>query len=991
MPVYLDELNEFQLKAVQAPRKPILVLAGPGTGKTRTLASRVAYQISKFQIPPERIVALTFSNKAAGEMQERLSRYIEAGAVNIRLSTIHSFCLMVLRKNFLSAGLDKNFSVADDHYQNRLLLKIARSVSFRFEEKKLSGIKLGFSNHIFNNNPLPVFSARIYDRYLAELNEHKLIDYDQILIKTKELFQNHPEILKQYQYLYEAVLVDEFQDTDGVQYEIIRLLAEKHRNIFVVADDDQSIYGWRGASPENIRKYMDDFKIEEPVILKRNYRNSARIINSALPLIAGTDRIDSAKEVFSESAVDGELMAHFFPDEAQEQEFVLSRLQSWLKQGTGLSEIAVLYPRHAIGDQLINTLIRNKIPFQQAVGKNLRENPQVQKILLYLRLVKDPSDQLILEDLVETELGQEIYILIQRRQKDKNISFKLAVNETAGDERLSLAARQKLAAFIGNLANLINLKTFFNFPRLVREIIAARRDLQSFYLQQNYQQLENLNISRVRLDQKHIQKIWVYHPDEHLAFFGTRLLAHLFPKEKIHIFKTDQREFLDARDIIFQLDKWDIHDIPSKIIAVWQLTNTRRVSSLSALFRWLQYHLVPENNHMFSDYVVFDLETTGRDTSRCGIVEIAAVQVRNGEIAATFSSLVNPGMPVESEAEAVHHISATDLAGAPGLDEVWPKFRKFVGEAVLIAHNGYQFDFKIIDRIALERNEAKIGKSRYDTLYLARNLFPDEKNSIDALAERFKLDTGTRHRALDDVQVLVNIFIKLRKIQQQREQLTAGEEFTEIVSLANLLFRQSSGIEDQVLIRAGLPKLLSPYSRVCKDYIREFELDAKEVRANLELQLTRSLEPDLSQDAGREFFESLLSVAEEFKTQPIDTAIAEFISYVSLIHPSDQLKYIDALSLLTFHAAKGLEFEKVVIMGMEDKQIPNFFTYQTDESDSRTTSQKMDEQLRLLYVAMTRARSEIVFTVVKNRDGREQKSSPFFQYIKDHLDVLQHG
>jgi len=991
MPHYLDDLNDYQRKAVQAPRKPVLVLAGPGTGKTRTLASRAAWQITKFQVPPDRIVALTFSNKAAGEMQERLNRYIEAEAGNIRVSTIHSFCLMVLRKNFRSAGLDKNFAVADDHYQSRLILNIARAVSFRFEEKKISGIKLSFSNHIFNNKPLPVFSARIYDRYLAGLAEHKLIDYDQILIKTVELFRNHPEILKQYQYLYEAVLVDEFQDTDRVQYEIVRMLAEKHRNIFVVADDDQSIYGWRGANPENIRKYIDDFKIDEPIILKRNYRNSARIINSALPLISGTERIDQAKEIFPESGADGELMAHFFPDEEREQVFILSKIQAWLDQGIALSEMAVLYPRHTIGDQLILSLIRNKIPYQQAAGKNLRENPQVQKILLYLHLIKNTSDQLILEDLVETELGQEIYILIQRRQKEKNISFKQAMNETAGDERLSLAARQKLATFIGNLANLINLKTFFNFPRLVREIIAARRDLQSFYLQQNYNQLDNLTISRIKTDSKYFQNIWVYHPDKHLAYFGARLLAYLFPKEKIHIFKTDQREFLNARDLIFQLEAWELHDVPAKIIAIWQLTDQKRVSPLSALFRWIQYHLIPENNLMFSEYVVFDLETTGRDTSRCGIVEIAAVRVRNGEISDTFTSLVNPGMEIESGAQEVHHISSADLAKAPGLEKVWPKFRKFVGEAVLIAHNGYQFDFKIIDRIAMERNEPKIGKSRYDTLYLARNLFPDDKNSIDALADRFKLDAGTRHRALDDVNVLVHIFRQLQKIQQDREQLTTGEEFTEIVSLANLIFRLSSGQEDQILIRAGLPKLLSPYSKAFKDYLREFNLDGTEVRANLELQLSHSLRPDFNQDTGREFFESLLSVADEFKALPIDTAIAEFISYVSLIHPSDQLKYIEALSLLTFHAAKGLEFDKIVIMGMEDKQIPNFFTYQTDETDSRTTSQKMDEQLRLLYVAMTRARSEIVFTAVKNREGREQKSSPFFQYFKEHIDVQQHG
>ena len=248
----ISELNEKQKSAVTRPRQPVLVIAGPGTGKTRTLIARILYQIENLQINPGQILALTFSNKAAGEIKNRLEKILKSNAEKIKVCTFHSFCLDILRKNYEEAGLVKTFSVCDGDYQKRLLKQLMISRVRENIDRKINGILLAFSNHMLKGKTLPVFSAAIFNDYTRHLHKHNLIDYDQVLLKTLTLLNTNSDILDQYRFLNQAILIDEFQDTDPIQYQIIKLLAEKHGNIFVVADDDQSIYAWRGASPANI-------------------------------------------------------------------------------------------------------------------------------------------------------------------------------------------------------------------------------------------------------------------------------------------------------------------------------------------------------------------------------------------------------------------------------------------------------------------------------------------------------------------------------------------------------------------------------------------------------------------------------------------------------------------------------------------------------------------------------------------------------------------
>ncbi|HES59616.1 MAG TPA: hypothetical protein ENO18_04210, partial [Caldithrix sp.] len=849
--------------------------------------------------------------------------------------TFHSFCLDILRKNYEEAGLVKTFSVCDGDYQKRLLKQLMISRVRENIDRKINGILLAFSNHMLKGKTLPVFSAAIFNDYTRHLHKHNLIDYDQVLLKTLTLLNTNSDILDQYRFLNQAILIDEFQDTDPIQYQIIKLLAEKHGNIFVVADDDQSIYAWRGASPANIRTYMEDFNIQKPIFLDLNYRSGPGIMDTAQKIVQSTDRIEPDKIINSPNNIDASIQIQTFNDEEQEIDFIINVIGNWVEnKNTPLSEIAVIYPRHLFGERISSYLIKNRIPHQMAAGKNLTDNPLMQKISLYLKLIRDPADSLILEELVETELGYHIYKQVQETGQIKKIGFRKALSELSTQETISYQVRRQINTFVGNIANLVNLKSFYRFKQLINEILKSTQEISISIL--------NNNISRIKpVDHKYIKQlnspapaIWIYHSDDKIRFIAKSMLEAAFDKQVLE-FNQEKIIHLKKEDVVLLLKPFPIKDLPCHYVNIFSKQVSRRNGILSHLFRWLQVQLNAIPNKIFDNYVVFDLETTGKDPEKCGIVEIAAVKIEKGKKLDEFHSLINPGIPIEASAQAVHNISDADVESSPSIADVWPKFEKFIGNNLLIAHNGYEFDFKLLDRVSKQLKRPKLKNIRYDSLILARNLFPSAQNSIDGLVDRYKLDAGQRHRALDDVIVLHEIFQKLLTVVKQNEICTQGEEFTEFVALGNVLESQVTATEDKIFFMAGIRKLLSPYSNIRKKYTEKFAIDDQELSNNL-IRIKERIAPGIAgYETFDDFFKRLLETAEEFNHLEIDLAIAEFLSYISLINPQDCLENIDAVSLLTYHSAKGLEFERVILVGVEDEQMPSFFAYKLDYDDDR--------------------------------------------------------
>ncbi len=984
---FLAQLNAEQQQAVSSPRQPILLIAGPGTGKTRTIIARIIYLIEKFQLPPEQILALTFSNKAADELKTRLEEVLKEQARNIYCGTFHSFCLMVLRKNHELVGLHPYFSVCDDDYQKTLIRDILMRRAVRDVHQKIRSIQLAFSNHRLKDKTLPPFSSSVFQEYQRHLERHHLIDYDQILLLTRELFEKHPDVLEQYRFLYQAILVDEFQDTDRVQYQILKMLAEKHRNIFVVADDDQSIYSWRGANPENIRQFIKDFRIENIHFLEKNYRSGQQIIEAAQTILEGTDRIEPDKKIRSVQNVPTNLSAVFFDTEMQEIDFILKKIKYWYEnEQIDFNEMAVLYPYHVMGEKIASFFLKERIPFQMATGRNIADHPLMKRFLLYLKIIRDPSDPLVLEQLMLLELGEHLFKKIQQWARQRQISLKKALNEFALHEYNSKAVKNKLQTFIGNLANLINLKSFFTFEQLTREILTNIQSLQNSYLTRTYRLLEEVSLKKEKYLFSDRRKIWLYHSRADIAFIACQLLEKALGI-KVHPLDDEKVLHVAKPDLVLLLEPCKKEPISDFEQPLYKLKGSARQGSLTVLFRWLQFQLQTLDEKIFDNYVVFDLETTGSNPHTAGIVEIAAIKVQKGEITDTFHTLVNPEMEIEPAAQEVHHISPDDVQNAPTIKQVLPRFLQFIGDDLLIAHNGYAFDFIILDRYIRELDLNKPRNVRYDSLIMAQNLFPNEKNSIDALAYRYKLDTGTRHRALDDVKVLNLIFKILLKETRKREIFTAGEEFTEFVTLGNLLENTFSHREDKLLFQAGINKLRSPFSRIRKLYAQNFSIDEETLQNDLEKVIQQQKLSLKHYDSNREFFERILQMSKEYNKYSVDRAISEFLSFISLMNTQDNLEAINAVSLLTLYAAKGLEFEKVIICGMEDQNIPSGHTYRTDEDDDRPLQKKLDEQKRLLYVGITRGKSEVLFTLVRNRFGRRHKSSPFLENIRPLVDI----
>jgi len=551
----LSSLNEKQIEAVTKPVQPVLVIAGPGTGKTRLLVSRIAWLIKNENINPEKILALTFTNKAAAEMKSRLTDFIGAQANDVYAGTFHSFALNLLRRYHQRIGLNPFFTVCDQNYQEQLAQKICRPYIEENLDLKVKGILLSFSNYIIRGKKISNFAEERFREYQNHLHRHNLIDFDQIISLCLTLLEENRDICEEYSYLYPAILVDEFQDTDPLQYKILKLLVEKHQNIFVVADDDQSIYSWRGANPENIRNFIQDFNIDRPVFLEINYRNGDKILSNAYRIISQTDRIEPDKKQKVDVNKSNDIELKFFYHETDEVEFILAKIQTWSDKKVPYSEMAIIYPFHKIGHSLEQHIIKKQIPYQMATGKSILDEPLVKRIILYLKFIRDAEDQISLEDLARVELGESLHSLIRHMAQDQNSSFRKILYQfyREENEKLPYDSILRIRNFIAHIANLVNLKGFFKFSQLLDEIYLETDPRTHSVLFQYRKKLEKLDfieklneLNREKLSGK---KIYVYHSDQRVSFLAVELLKRVI---------NSKVEPLSDKQVYVQLSKNDL-------------------------------------------------------------------------------------------------------------------------------------------------------------------------------------------------------------------------------------------------------------------------------------------------------------------------------------------------------------------------------------------------------------------------------------------------
>lgn len=389
----LSDLNPQQQKAVLEIDGPVMVFAGAGSGKTRTLTHRVAYMIKTGKVAPGNILAITFTNRATNEMRERLLQMIGPYAYEATISTFHSLCARILRREIGLLGYKQSFTIADEEDQ---LKKINEAVNLEnFDRKQYPGKRLqkSFNYHkCFGRKPEDPIERRIFDRYEKIMKEENLLDFEDLLLKVKEIFISHPEVLEKYSQKYRYILVDEFQDTNLIQYQIVRMLAEKSRNLFVVGDDDQSIYSFRGTNYENMNLFKKDFPEHKLFHLTQNYRSTQTLLDGCNRLIANNKNREQ-KELFSEIPGEPEdVKIYQAYNEKLEVDYILNEIFSLKLKGAEYSQMAVLYRNSVLMRNLELGLIQMGLPYQVYGGISYLRRREIKDVIAYFKLMLDHDD-----------------------------------------------------------------------------------------------------------------------------------------------------------------------------------------------------------------------------------------------------------------------------------------------------------------------------------------------------------------------------------------------------------------------------------------------------------------------------------------------------------------------------------------------------------------------------------------------------------------------
>lgn len=391
----LEGLNERQLKAVTTTEGPVMVMAGAGSGKTRVLTERIAYIID-MGISPFQILAVTFTNKAANEMKERVQQLVNVDTKHMWISTFHSFCSRFLRSEIsVLSPYNKKFLIIDEEDSLKIVKTICKENSIdEIKPKRLQSLISkckNFPNYYIKDPYLKSIYTSINTKYNQYLEENNMLDFDDLMIKTIQILKDNPTILEKYQEKFQYILIDEFQDTNDLQYQLIFLLSMRYKNIFVVGDDFQSIYSFRGARIENINRFRDDFLVKEPILLEENYRSTTQILNLANEIIQHNP--NQIKKVMFTNRKEGKIPFYYEAMSGKsEAMFVVDKIKEFHLSGDSYSDFAVLYRTNYISRVFEDLLIKYQIPYKIYGGLSFFSRKEIKDVIAYLRVIVDPED-----------------------------------------------------------------------------------------------------------------------------------------------------------------------------------------------------------------------------------------------------------------------------------------------------------------------------------------------------------------------------------------------------------------------------------------------------------------------------------------------------------------------------------------------------------------------------------------------------------------------
>ncbi|ELN9002168.1 DNA helicase II [Vibrio cholerae] len=455
----LDGLNDKQREAVAAPLENLLILAGAGSGKTRVLVHRIAWLMSVEEASPFSVMAVTFTNKAAAEMRGRIEELMHGTASGMWCGTFHGICHRILRAHYLDAKLLEDFQIIDSDDQQRLLKRLikahnlddkqwpARQVAWWINNQKDEGLRPA---HINAFDPVTQTYLKLYTSYQEACDRAGLVDFAEILLRALELLRGNQHIREHYQARFKHILVDEFQDTNAIQYAWLRMMAGAQSNVMIVGDDDQSIYGWRGARVENIEKFTREFPSVNTIRLEQNYRSTKTILEASNTLIANNSE-RMGKQLWTDGLVGEPISVYSAYNELDEARFVVSKIKGWQEQGGTLTDCAILYRNNAQSRVLEEALLQASLAYRIYGGMRFFERQEIKDALSYLRLINNRNDDTAFERVINTPprgLGDKTLETIRFAARDRGCTLWDASVGLLNDQVLTGRAASALSRFV---------------------------------------------------------------------------------------------------------------------------------------------------------------------------------------------------------------------------------------------------------------------------------------------------------------------------------------------------------------------------------------------------------------------------------------------------------------------------------------------------------------------------------------------------------------
>ena len=1038
----LHDLNEKQVEAVIHNNGPVLVIAGPGTGKTKVITHRIAYLIRQHGIKPESILAITFTNKAAQEMRERVNNEIgEPHGSNIKVNTFHAFCVKVLREHAHHIGLSENFAIFDQEIQDEILLEVVNELNLNSDNYPpwrlrniISDAKCKLGNETddlfidpdvlveIDDPDVEMNVKNAFTTYQHKLAEYNALDFDDLLIKTVTLFEQVSEVQQEYHQQISHILVDEYHDVNRVQYRLLQLLcAAPEHNLMVVADADQSIYSWRGSNPQYIKNFLDDFT-PQTVELDEHYRCSETILRAAEEVIAKNPVRQKQHTLITHKDEGRNIFHYTFTTPTEEARSIIKIIRNLVKQRNfSYRDIAIFYRTHRLADVLEEELLRTGIEFQRIRATNSFDDENLKGILSYLCFVQWQlrRDLEYAINFPEKRIDDLTWVRLKWLAQRKELTLaELLKNIEDYPEDVGPLTRRNIRRFWEQFEALVDDIEAETIDKIVQKLFARLELFRSPYRAKELSVIENqADMSNLGLAQdvlysaldrgQPIQITASYGIDAYCAAYIIRETLKTYLNQNVQIqflpkeLKSEDQEsqpksaigsdqILNENTVnllIGDFGELGKMGTETRTILIGTTTSgqsdviqlgSNTVQSITAL-KLCQRLLSRFETPNMADMVIYDLETTGINPKNANIVEIAAkrLNVIGNEIE-SFERLVKPpGGYIPPAVTRVHGISTEDVKDEPSIEIVLPEFCSFIQDRILIGHNVARYDNPILERDLQDYLKINLTNPYYDTLVTARKLLPRQRRGIDALAEKFGIEHGRLHRAMEDVETNRQIFKELIRIDLQKREVKSLTEFLPLVGVGIL---SKTDVPDKRDTLTEISAFLNAAKRFVKAHHSTlpddlpFDFTEKEQAEEFINQLQQSDVPIFREDTewieARSKFRNLLL---KFDKVSDGKSLSDFLDYQKLLTNFDEMNdNTQQVTLMTLHAAKGTEFPVVVIIGMEEGSFP---MWKRD-----ITQEEIEEERRLFYVGMTRAQDQLYLSSTIYRSGDRERSASMFIY-----------